>query len=115
MLLIEKYNMLRDTFFSFIVHVKEYFEQNPMKLSLFCDSSIATKEKVKIFINMVEKYKNTKYYNWKHPSQEKILHMVVRKVIDSLAKGFTNLKTNDFIAQFIKIIQVEKHETCGSF
>jgi hypothetical protein len=63
MLLIEKYNMLRDTFFSFIVHVKEYFEQNPMKLSLFCDSSIATKEKVKIFINMVEKYKNTKYYN----------------------------------------------------
>jgi DNA-binding ferritin-like protein (Dps family) len=64
---------------------------------------------------MVKKYKNTKYYNWKHPSQEKILHMIVRKVIDSLEKGLTDSKTNDFIAQFIKIIKVEKHETWSSF
>jgi hypothetical protein len=78
---------------------------------MFCNPNVPTEEKVKIFINMVEKYKNTKYYNAKHPSQEKILHMVVRKVIDSLEKGLTDSKTNDFIAQFIKIIRVEKHET----
>jgi hypothetical protein len=112
---IDKFNMIQDTFFDFIVHVKEYFEQNPAELIMFCDPSITAEEKVKIFINMVEKYKNTKYYNWKHPSQEKILHMVVRKVIDSLEKGLTDSKNNDFIAQFIKIIKVEKHETWGSF
>jgi hypothetical protein len=37
--------------------------------------------------------------------------MVVRKVIDSFEKGLTDSKTNDFIARFIKIIRVEKHET----
>jgi hypothetical protein len=55
--------MIQDTFFHFIVHVKEYFKQNPTELKMFCDPSVAIKEKVKIFINMVKKYKNTKYYN----------------------------------------------------
>jgi hypothetical protein len=55
--------MIQDTYFDFIVHVKEYFEQNPAELIMFCDPSITAEEKVKIFINMVEKYKNTKYYN----------------------------------------------------
>jgi F0F1-type ATP synthase delta subunit len=55
--------MIQDTFFHFIVHVKEYFKQNPTELKMFCDPSVAIEEKVKIFINMVKKYKNTKYYN----------------------------------------------------